>query len=153
MNTGFPDSSVGKESVFNAGDPSSTQEDCWRRDSLPTAVFLGFPYGLAGEESAYNAGGLGLILGLEDSLPTAVFLGFPCDLAGEESAYNAGGLGLILGLEDSLPTAVFLGFLCSSAGKRICLQCGRPRFDALVGKIPWRWKGLPTPVYFLEESM
>ena len=36
----------------------------WRRDRLPTPVFLGFPGGSAGKESAYNAGDLGLIPGL-----------------------------------------------------------------------------------------
>ena len=38
------------------------QEDLhWKRDKLPTLVFLGFPYGSAGEESACNVGDLGLI--------------------------------------------------------------------------------------------
>ena len=36
----------------------------WRRDRLPTPVFLGFPGGSAGKESACNAGDLGLIPGL-----------------------------------------------------------------------------------------
>ena len=36
----------------------------WRRDRLPTPVFLGFPVGSAGKESACNAGDLGLIPGL-----------------------------------------------------------------------------------------
>ena len=36
----------------------------WRRDRLPTPVFLGFPYGSAGEESACNAGDLGSFPGL-----------------------------------------------------------------------------------------
>ena len=36
----------------------------WRRDRLPTPVFLGFPCGSAGRESAHNAGDLGLIPGL-----------------------------------------------------------------------------------------
>ena len=36
----------------------------WRRDSLPTLVFLGFPGGSAGKESACNAGDLDLIPGL-----------------------------------------------------------------------------------------
>ena len=40
----------------------------WKRDRLPTPVFLGFPYGSAGKESALNAGDLGLILGWEDPL-------------------------------------------------------------------------------------
>ena len=40
---GFPDSSVGKESICNAGDPGSIPGSiCWRRDRLPTPVFLGF---------------------------------------------------------------------------------------------------------------
>ena len=36
----------------------------WRRDRLPTPVFLGFPYGSAGKESACNARDLGSIPGL-----------------------------------------------------------------------------------------
>ena len=36
----------------------------WRRDRLPTAVFLGFPGGSTGKESACSAGDLGLIPGL-----------------------------------------------------------------------------------------
>ena len=35
----------------------------WRRDRLPTPVFLGFPSGSAGKESACNAGDLGSIPG------------------------------------------------------------------------------------------
>ena len=36
----------------------------WRRDRLPTPVFMGFPGGSAGKESTCNAGDLGLIPGL-----------------------------------------------------------------------------------------
>ena len=36
----------------------------WRRDRLPTPVFLSFPGGSAGKESAWNAGDLSLIPGL-----------------------------------------------------------------------------------------
>ena len=36
----------------------------WRRDRLPTPVFLGFPWGSAGKESAWNMEDLGLIPGL-----------------------------------------------------------------------------------------
>ena len=39
----------------------------WRRDSLPTQVFLGFPGGSDGKESACNVGDLGSIPGLEKS--------------------------------------------------------------------------------------
>ena len=31
------------------------------------------------------------------------------------------------------------------------LQCRRPEFDPWVGKIPWRRKCLPTPVFLLGE--
>ena len=37
----------------------------WRRDKLPTPVFLGFPGGSDGKESACNAGDLGSVAGLE----------------------------------------------------------------------------------------
>ena len=61
-------SSVGKESACNSGDPSSIpgsrRQIHWRRDRLPTPVFLGFPCGSAGKESACNAGDLGSIPGL-----------------------------------------------------------------------------------------
>ena len=52
---------------------------CWRRDRLPTPVFLGFPCGSAGEESACNVGYLGLIPGLgrfpgkREKLPSPIF--------------------------------------------------------------------------------
>ena len=36
----------------------------WRRDRLPTPVFLGYSCGSAGKESACNAGDLGLLPGL-----------------------------------------------------------------------------------------
>ena len=34
----------------------------------------------------------------------------------------------------------------------VCLQCGRPGFDPWVGKIPWRRKWQPTPVFLRGES-
>ena len=36
----------------------------WRRDSLPTSVFLGFPGGSDGKEFAYYVGDMGLVPGL-----------------------------------------------------------------------------------------
>ena len=39
-------------------------EDPWRRDRLPTPVFLGFPGGSDGKEFACNAGELGSLPGL-----------------------------------------------------------------------------------------
>ena len=40
----------------------------WRRDRLPTPVFMRFPGGSDGKESAYNVGDLGSIPVFEDSL-------------------------------------------------------------------------------------
>ena len=34
----------------------------------------------------------------------------------------------------------------------VCLQCGRPGFHPWVGKIPWRRKWQPTPVFLPGES-
>ena len=44
------------------------REDGWRRDRLPTPVFLGFPCGSTGKESACIVGGLGSIPGLGRAL-------------------------------------------------------------------------------------
>ena len=65
---GFPDSSVGKESTCNTRDPGSNpglgRYIHWRRDRLPSLVFLGFPCGSASKEFACNVGELGSIPGL-----------------------------------------------------------------------------------------
>ena len=42
--------------------------------------------------------------------------------------------------------SLYFHFPGGSDGKSTCLQCRRPRFDPLVGKIPWRRKWQPTPV-------
>ena len=45
------------------------QEDPWRRDRLPTPVFLGFPGGSDGKESTCNAWELGSIPRLGTPIP------------------------------------------------------------------------------------
>ena len=65
-----PDSSTGKESACNAGDPGSIPGLGWslkRRTWQPTPVFSGFPGGSDSKESTCNAGNLGSILCLWDS--------------------------------------------------------------------------------------
>ena len=61
---GFPGSSAGKESTYNAGGPSSIlglgRSPGERVGWLPTRVFLGLPGGSDGKESTCNAGDLGL---------------------------------------------------------------------------------------------
>ena len=66
---GFPGNSAGKEPTCNAGDPSSIpglgrspgEGIPWRRDSLPTLVFMSFPGGSDGKESTCNVGDLGSV--------------------------------------------------------------------------------------------
>ena len=78
---GFPDSSVGKESTCNAGDPSSIPA-VGRRDRLPTPVFLG--RGSAGKESACNMGDLGSNSGLGSS--SGEGKGYPLQYSGLENS-------------------------------------------------------------------
>ena len=67
----------------------------WRRDRLPTSVFLGFPCDSAGIESICNAGDLESIPGLErfpwrrERLPTPVF--WPGENHGPYSPWNSPG--------------------------------------------------------------
>ena len=46
---------------------------------------------------------------------------------------------------------ITLAFPGGSGSKSICLQCGRAGFDPWVGKIPWRKKWQPTPVFLPEK--
>ena len=82
-NSNFPDSSVGKASACNCRRPRFDfwgGKIPWRRDRLPTPIFLGFSCGSASKESACNVEDLGSI---------------------QESTCNVGDLGLITGLERS----------------------------------------------------
>ena len=69
---GFPDSYMA-QLVKNPPAMQRHQFDswvrkiCWRRDRLPTPVFLGSPCGSAAKESACNVGDLGSIPGLGKS--------------------------------------------------------------------------------------
>ena len=44
-----------------------------------------------------------------------------------------------------------IGF-SGGSGSKESAPCRRPRFNPWVGKIPWRWKWQPTPVFLLGES-
>ena len=56
----------------------------WRRERLPTPVFLGFPCGPAGKESTCNVGDLGLIPGLGRSPREGK--GYPLQYSGLENS-------------------------------------------------------------------
>ena len=58
----------------------------WRRNGLPTPVFLGFPGGSAGKESACNAGDLSLIPGLGRSPGEGK--GYPLQYSGLENSMD-----------------------------------------------------------------
>ena len=58
----------------------------WRRDRLPTPVFLGFPCGSAGTESACSAGDLGLIPALGRSPGEGK--GYPLQYSGLENSID-----------------------------------------------------------------
>ena len=63
----------------------------WRRDRLPTPVFLGFPHVSAGKESACNAGDLGSIPGLGRSPGEGK--GYPLEYSGLENSCTIESMG------------------------------------------------------------
>ena len=64
----------------------SVQKIHWRKDRLPTPIFLGFPCGSAGKESACNAKDLGSLPGLGRS-PEEV-KGYPLQYSGLENSID-----------------------------------------------------------------
>ena len=64
---------------------------CWRRDRLPTPVFLGFPSGSVGKESACNMGHLGLNPGLGRSPGEGK--AYPLQYSGLESSMESQRVG------------------------------------------------------------
>ena len=93
---GLPHSSVGKESTcMQCRRPqfdSCIGKICWRRDRLPTPVFLGFSCGSAGKESACSEGDLGSIPGLGRSPGEGK--GSPLQFSGLENSKDCIGHGV-----------------------------------------------------------
>ena len=87
---GFPDTSVGKESICNAGDPSPIPRSGRSiGEGIGYPVFLGFPCGSAGKESAHNARDLGSIPGLGRSPGEGK--GYPLQYSGLENSMDYTG--------------------------------------------------------------
>ena len=90
---GLPDSPVGRESTSvgkECGRPgfnSYIGKIHWRKDRLPTPVFLGFPCGSADKESTCNAGDLGSIPGLGRSPGEGK--GYPLQYSGLENSMDS----------------------------------------------------------------
>ena len=81
----------------------------WRRDRLPTPVFLGFPGSSAGKESTCNVGDLGSIPGLQRSPGEGK--GYPLQYSGLENSMDC----IIHGVTKELDTTerLPLHFTCS----------------------------------------
>ena len=85
----FPDSSVGKEFTWNAGDPDlipGSGRSIGEGIGHPTPVFLSFRCGSAGKESACNERDLGLIPGLGRSPGEGK--GYPLQYSGLKNSIN-----------------------------------------------------------------
>ena len=80
---------------------------------------------------------------------------FPDRSVGKKSACNAGDPGSIPGLGrcpgEGIGYTLQYTWASLVAQLVICLQCGRPKFDPWVRKIPWRRDRLSTPVFWLGE--
>ena len=85
----------------------------WRRNRLPTPVFLGFPCGSAGKESACNVGDLGLVPGLGRSPGEGK--GYPLQYSGLENSMDC----IVHGVAKSLTRlsdfcfSLWVEYLCS----------------------------------------
>ena len=97
LSQGLPDSSVGKETECNSGDPGSIPGS---GRSTGEGIVYPFQYSWASlvAQLVKNLPAMWETwvksLGWRrDSLPISVFLGFPCGSAGKESACNVGDLG------------------------------------------------------------
>ena len=119
----------------------------WRRDRLPTPVFLGFPCGSADKESACNVGNLGSIPGLGRC--SGERKGYPLQYSGLENSMDY----IVHEVRKSWTWLSNFHFQKErglpwwlSVRESTC-QCRRHGFDPWVGKIPWRRKWQPTLVF------
>ena len=139
-------------------------EICWRRDKLPTTVFLGFPGGSAGKESTCNAGDLDLIPGLGRSPGEGK--GYQLQCSGLEYYLDC----IVHGVTKNQTQLSDFHFHCSlepehrndyDDGSQVALMVKDPpanagelrhRFNPWVRKIPWRKAWQPTPVFLPGKS-
>ena len=115
FNIKFPDSSVGKESAYNAGDPGSIPE-LGRSAREGIGYPLQYSWASLVAQLVKNVGDLGSVPGLGRSPEEGKSYPTPVFWPGE-----------------------FHGLYSPWAGK----ECGRSGFSPWVGKIPWRRERLP----------
>ena len=153
---GFPDSSVGKESTYNAGNPSLISE-------LERSAGDGIVYPL-------QCSWASLVAQLVKNLP-AMWESWVRSLGWEDppekgkathssilawriprsvSSMGSQRVGHNWATFTFAFTSILLGV---AGGKESACQCRRCRcrFDSWVGKIPWRRKWHPTPVFLLGK--
>ena len=128
----------------------------WRRDRLPTPVFLGFPCGSAGKEFSCNVGDLGSIPGLGRS--SGEGNGYPLQYSGLENSMDC----IVHGVTKSQSKlhfhfhVLFLGFPDSTVVKNPPASAGDIRDLGLIpglGRSPGVRNSNPLQYSCLENSM
>ena len=110
---------------------------CWRKNRLPTPLFLGFSCGSAGKESACNAEDLGLIPGLRWSSGDGK--GYPLKYSGLENSMDC----IVHGVA-KLDTTEWLSLSLS----KHCNKWEKPHFPVKIFKS----KVFSTDEYLLWDS-
>ena len=120
---------------------------------------MGFPDGSDGKETACNAGDPGSIPGLGSSLEKEMATyssTLPWKIPRTEEPGSLQSMGLqIVGhnrATNTFTSIVIMGLPRWLSGKESPCQCRRPRLGPWVGKIPWRRKWQPTPVFLPGKS-
>ena len=116
----------------------------WRRDRLPTPVFLGFTCGSAGKESACNAGDLGSIPGLGRSPEEGK--GYSLQYSGLENSMDC----TVHGVAKSQTRLSDFHFHCKK--KSVC-NAGDLGSIPGLGRSRGEGKGYPLQYSGLEKSM
>ena len=141
---------------------------CWRRDRLPTPVFLGSPCGSAGKESTCNAGDLSLIPELGRSPGEGK--GYPLQQSGLENSTDCIVNGVAKSWDTTEPLSLSLsggterkgeehrvgiraGFPGGSAGKESTCNAGDLGLITGLRRSPGEGKSYPLPYSGLENSM
>ena len=144
-----PDSSAGKESTCNAGDPSSVPalgRSPGERIGYPLQYSC-FPGGSTGKESACNVGDLGLIPGLGRSPGEGK--GYPLQYSGLENSTDC----IVLGVAKSRTQLSDFTFPGGSDGKEAACNAGDPGSIPGLGRYPREGNGYLLQYSCLQNSM
>ena len=123
---------------------SWVRKSCWRRDRLPTPVFLGFPSGSAGKESSCSVGDLGSIPGLGRS--SGEGKGYPLQYSGLENSMDC----IVHGVAESdttewLSLHFHFHWLVGTGAKweqKVMILQGQAQIPLHSWKLPWVSQGI-----------